>query len=106
MAERDVVVRPDLAGDGAGAELVLRVGVGVEEVDDERLASRLGQRQRRRPHRAFVERRAHRSVGHDALGHLAAQLARDERLEGAEHAVGFGSGAPAEFQDVAEAFAW
>ena len=102
VAEGDIRIRPDRAGDGAGAQLVLRVGVGVEEVDHQGLAALLQQGAHRLGHRRFVEGRAHRAVGHDALRHLAAPFARDQRLEGAEQAIGLRSRAAPEFEDVAK----
>ena len=103
MPERDVFVGPQGARDLAGAQLVRRVGVGVQEVDDEALAASRDQRVHRRRQRRLVERGHHLAACIHALGHLEAQLARDDRLEGAGHAVGLGPGAPAQLERVAEA---
>ena len=54
----------------------------------------------------LVERRHDLAVGVHALVDLEAQLARDQRLEGAGHAVGLRPGAAAELEGVAEARAW
>ena len=56
MAGGDVAVRPEFGGDLGGAPLMRRVGVGMQEMDDQRLAAG-GDQSRRRP-RAPRPRRA------------------------------------------------
>ncbi len=102
VAERHIVIGPDLPRDGARPQLMGGVGVGVQEMDDEALAAIRRQPQRRGPHGVFIERRHHPAARVHALGNLDPQLARDQRLERAEQAVGLRSGAPAEFQRVAK----
>ena len=102
-AERDGRVGPDLAGDGAGAALVIGVEIGVDEVDDERLGARRSRRFDRLPYLVLVEFRHHRAGSVDPLRHLEAALARHDGLEAAEHAPRVGPGAPAELQRVAKA---
>ena len=57
-------------------------------------------------HLVLVERRAHRARRLDALGDLEPQLARDERHEGAGHAVGLRPRAAAELDACRESRAW
>ena len=66
-------------------------------------APALPERARRLTHLLLVEREHDLAVGVDALGHLEAQLPRDERLEGALQAVRGRAGAAPELQHVAEA---
>ena len=98
-----VVVRPQLAGDGLRQPLVHGVPVGVQEVDDQRLAARLEQRGDRLAQSRLVERTAHSSGRVDALVDLAAERAGDQRHEATEQPVGRRAGAPSELQHVAEA---
>ena len=57
-------------------------------------------------HRGLVERGQHPAAGVHALGHLEAQVARDDGGEAAGHAVGLRAGAAAELEHVAEALRW
>ena len=103
MADRDVGVGPDLADDLGGAVLVRRIDVAVQEMDDDRLRAQRDQAPRRRLDVRLVERADDCAVGIHALPDLAAQLARDQRLEGAGHAVGLRPRAAAELEHVAKA---
>ncbi|KAJ0340352.1 hypothetical protein COL154_014178, partial [Colletotrichum chrysophilum] len=103
VAERDVAVRPDPGGDLAGALLMDRIGVGVQEMDDEGLAALVDQVSERGAQGFLVERQQHIAAGIEALGHFQTQVARNDRPELALHAVGVRAGAAPEFQNVAEA---
>ena len=96
-------VGPDLAGNRAGAALVIGIEIGVDEVNDQRLGTGSPARPRPPSHPVLVERGHHRARGVDPLRHLEAALARHDGLEAAEHAPRVGPGAPAELQRVAEA---
>src|SRR4029453_18019568 len=87
----------------AGPTLVTVVDVGVDEVDDEGLDALRVERLGGAAYLALVERDDHLALGVDPLGHLQAQLARDEGLERALKAVRRGSRAPAELEHIAEA---
>ena len=102
-AYRDEGGGPDLARDGAGGLLVRGIGIGMDEADDQRLGAELEQPAHGGPHRVGVERDHHIALGVDALRHFEAQLARDQRLEAADHAVAEGPRAAAELQHIAEA---
>ena len=72
-------------------------------MDDEALAARGDQRVDGRLHLVLVERRQHVAARVHALVDLEPQLARDQRLERAGHAVGLRPRAAAELEGVAEA---
>ena len=101
-AGADKCVRPQLARNPGRAPLVRRVRVGMDEMDDERLAARVAQGGHRASKLFFVERDDDPALRVDALGHVEAQLARDQRLEAAGEAPVVRPGAPAELQGVAE----
>jgi hypothetical protein len=103
VAEGHVVVGPKGARDFPGAQLVRRVGIGMQEVDDEALAALGQQCAGSRRNAGLVERAHHVAARVHALIDLDAAVAGDERLKGADHAVGLGTGAAAELQGVAEA---
>ena len=103
MARRDVVVRPEVLRYLGSAALMRGVGVGVEEVDDERLAAGGEQRLHSPLHFLFVERRAHRTRGFDAFGYFQPQIARDDRDKSAGHAVGLRTRAAAKLDYIAKA---
>ena len=103
VPERDVVVGPELARDLAGAQLVGRVGVGVQEMDDQALAAHGQQGAHGIRQLVLGERRDDLARHVHALVDLDAALARDQRLEAAGHAVGVGPRAAAELERVAEA---
>ena len=71
-------------------------------MDHQRLGATLAQAMHFPPHRRFVERGQDPTGGVDALGHLGPQIARDECLKAAGHAVGIGARAAAELQHVAK----
>ena len=75
----------------------------MDEVDHQRLDAALAQPRRRAPHLVLVEGRDLLPLGVHPLGDLQAQLARDQRLEGALEPVGRRPRAAAQLQDVAEA---
>ena len=101
-AGADERVRPQLAGDPGRAPLVGGIRVGVEEVDDERLAARVAERGHRPPELVLVEGNDHPPLRVHALGDVEAELARDQRLEAAGQAPAVRPGAPAELERVAE----
>ena len=103
VAHGDRRVRPDLGGDRRGAALVSGIGVGVQEMDDERLAARGEQRRDGGAGGRLVERGQHPAAGVHPLGNLEPEVARDDRREAAGHAVGLRTGAAAELEHVAEA---
>ncbi len=91
------------AHDLRGALLVRRVAVAVDEADGDRLDPRRLELTRRLAHAGLVERLDDRAIGGDALAHLQAVAARDQRprlrpgeVEHVRHA-----DAP-DLQDVAE----
>ena len=102
-AHRHVRVRPRRGHQIAGPTLVTVVDVGVDEVDDEGLDALRAERLGGAAYLALVERDDHLTLGVDPLGHLQAQLARDEWLERALEAVRRRSRAPAELEHIAEA---
>ena len=102
MAGGDVVVGPERRHDALGPLLVLRVAIGVQEVDDHRFAAACEQLLGRRCHLILIERDHHEASGIHAFRHLQAQLARDERLEPSGESIGLRPGAPAELQHVPE----
>ena len=55
-------------------------------------------------HALLIDRRQDLAGSIESLAHLQPQVTRDQRLEGADHAVGIGPGAPPQFEHVAEAF--
>ena len=65
-----------------------RVGVGVQEMDDQAFAAHGQEPRAPHPQLRLVERSDHLSRHVHALVDLDAPLARDQRLEGAGHAVG------------------
>ncbi len=102
MAGGDVAVRPEFGGNLGRAALVRRIGVGVEEVDDEGLATLVEQGGDGGADAFLVERLAHRARGLHALPDLEPEVARDHRHEAAGHAVGLRPRPPAELDDVAK----
>ena len=102
MAHGHIVVRPYLRDDLGGALFVGGVDVGMEEVDHHDLHIQFSQAPHRLAHPVFVEGAQHLAGRVDALGHLESVLARDQRLERADHAVGMRPRAAAELQHVAK----
>ncbi len=100
---RDVGVGPERGGDLARLALVRVVDVRVHEVDHQGLDALPAQPQDRLAHLVRSQRRDHEALGVDALVHLEAEIARDQRLEVALEPVGRGARAPAQLQHVAEA---
>ena len=72
-------------------------------MDDERLGAGRAQRLGSAPHRLLVERDHHFPFGIHALGHLDAEIARDEGLERSLEAVRCGTRAASQLQHVPEA---
>ena len=103
MTGRDVAVRPELQRDPFGQELVLGVAVGVQEMDDERLAARVQQRADRAAQPFLVERAAHAARRVDPLVHLVPEATGHERDEAAEQSVRGRARAAAELEHVPEA---
>ena len=103
VPERDVGVRPGALRDLGGAALVRRVGIGMQKMDDERLAPGGKKRFDALLDLGLVERRQDLAAGAHALADFEAQLARDQRLEGAGEAVRLRPGAAAELEGIAEA---
>ena len=101
-ARADVRVRPQLARDLGRAPLVGRVGVGMHEVNDQRLAARVAKGDDGRAELVFVERDDDPALRVHALGHVEPQLARDQRLEAPRESPPARPGAPAELEGVAE----
>ena len=101
-AGADERVRPQLARDLGRAPLVGRIRVGVHEMDDERLASRVAQGGDCASKLVFVEGDDDTALRVHALGHIEPQLARNQRLEGAGEAPVVRPGAAAELEGVAE----
>ena len=71
-------------------------------MDDERLAARVAQGGHRASKLFFVERDDDPALRVNALGHVEAQLARDQRLEAAGETPVVRPGAPAKFQGITE----
>jgi hypothetical protein len=103
MTQCDVVVGPGLPRNLAGAALVRRVAVAVQEVDGQGFAARIQQLPQSPTHCVLVQRHQDLPVGVHALRDLQAQLPRYQRHEAAGEAVGRGPGATPQFQHVAEA---
>src|ERR1700738_3438449 len=80
-----------------------RIDIGVEKMDDERFDAACQQRCHRRLYLGTVELAQNLTVGIDALVDLETQLARDQRFEAADEAVGLRPRPAAELEDVAEA---
>ena len=78
MRKADVKVRAFLAQDVADAQLMLRLAIGVNERNRDRLDLLLAQRVGERAHRAFVERQQHAAVGGDALRRFEPQRTRNQ----------------------------
>jgi hypothetical protein len=70
-----------LGRDLARAQLVRGVGIGVQEVDHQRLAARVEQRRDRGAQRVLVERGQHAAARVHPLGHLQPQVAGDHGRE-------------------------
>src|SRR5262249_8881082 len=83
--------------------LVLRIRVGMQEVDDERLDAILPKSCRRPTYAVVIKRDEDVTLGVDTLGHLQTVLARDQWLERASQAVRVWPGTPAELEAVAKA---
>ena len=79
------------------------IGVGVQEVNDERFAAAVQQAAHGVAHFLLVERRPHRARRLQPLRDFQSQVAWDDRDEAARHAVGIRPGAAAEFENVTEA---
>jgi hypothetical protein len=103
MPERDVAVGPEALEDSECRQLMGRIGIGVEEVDDDRLATGREQASSRLLHLRLIERNEDASCVIHALADAEPELARDQRLEAAGHAVGVRPGAPAKFQHITKA---
>jgi hypothetical protein len=98
-----MIVRPELCCDLRRPLLMHGIGIGVEEMDDERLAAGLLEAHYRRPKLGLVERHAHGAAGFDTLSHLQPQIARNDRHENAGHPIGVRPGPAAKFDDIAKA---
>ena len=97
-----------LGGDLGSAALMRRIGVGMQEMDDQRSAAGLNAR-RRTAMRISSSSSGVRTVPGclDALGNLEPQIARDcTGTEDAGHAVGLRPGAAAEFDRCRGSRAW
>ncbi len=103
VAGGDVAVRPAFARELERALFVRGVDVAVQEMDDERFATRRGEAFYRVAQRGFIERYDFLALGVHALGHFDSQLARHQRLEPALQPVRMGPCAPAQFEHVAKA---
>ena len=99
----DVGIRPDGAHGRDGAALVLRVGVGIDEHDRERLGAGLEQILGGGRHLGHINARADAAVRERALADFQPPVARHHRLEPAPQAPGLRPVAPAHFQHVAKA---
>ena len=87
-----------------GAALLMRwVGVGMDEMDYQRLGAVLEQAVHGLPHCRVVKRRQDPAGGIDALGHLGPEVARDQRLEAPGHPVRIGASAATQFEHIAKA---
>ncbi len=102
MAQRDEIVRPDLPQQLCRAQFMRRVGISMQEMHHHRLAPRRQQRPPRLAHRVIVKRRHHPARRIHPLRHFQPQVARDDRAEGAGHAVGLRPRPPPKLQHVAE----
>ena len=102
MARRDIVVRPDFSHGPGGAKLVLRIGVGMQKMDNDGLASRFQQSVRRGLDLRLLKRRHDPAGGIHAFFDLETKVARNDGFEFAPHAVGGGPGPAPELQDIAE----
>ena len=80
-----------------------RIGVGVQEMDDQRVRSPRPSGRRPRCARSASSSGVRTApAGLHPLANLEPEVARDDRHEGAGHAVGLRPGAAAELDDVAE----
>ena len=98
----DECVGPKLARDFRRPPLVGRIRIGMDEVNDERLAARVAQGGHRVPELVLVERENDPALRVDTLGHVEAQLARNQRLEAAAQPPAARPGASTELKGVAE----
>lgn len=102
VADSDVIVRPEFGRDLRGAAFMKRIGIGMQEMNDEGFTTRRQQPAYGMPHAVFVERNAHLARRFHAFVDLKAQETRNDGLERAGHAIGLRPGTPAEFDDIAE----
>ena len=102
VTRRDVAVRPEFGGDLGRPALMRGVGVGMQEMNDERLAAGGEQPLHRLAHVVLVERHAHGAGGLHPLGHFQPQVAWNDGHEGSGHAIGLRPGAPAELDHIAK----
>ena len=91
--DRDEGIGPQLARDLTGSLFVRRIDIGVQEADDQRLRATGDQEANGAPHRLFIERPQYVAPSIETFRHLDAQMARDQRLEAADHAVAERAGA-------------
>ncbi len=103
MRGGDVEARMRLGNSRDRRLLVRRVGVGMQEVDHDRFRSELHEALGRGADAGLIERREHPALRIYALGYLEPQLAVDQGLEAAGHAVGVGPRAASELEHVAKA---
>ena len=103
VAGGDMTVRPIFGSDLGGPPLMRRVGIGVQEMDDQGFAAGGQQVLNGVAYLPFVERHAHRARGLEALRHFQPEIARDDGHETAGHAIGLRPGSPPEFDHVAKA---
>ena len=103
VAAGDETVGPDFRRDLGGAVFMHRVAVGMQEMDDQRLAAARQQELAGGVYVLGFQRRQYFAVRIHPLVDLHAQLARDQRHELAFQPVGLGPGAAAQLQHVAEA---
>ena len=103
MTGGDMLVRPDLAGDPGGAQLVCGICVGMKEMNDEGFTSFVEEPANGFTHAVLVKRHAHRTRGVETLGYLDPEIAWNDRHEHARHSVGLGPGTATELDHVAKA---
>ena len=102
MGRGHMRVWPKLSHGGHRPLLVYRVGVGVDEEDTHRFATRFEQRTRLRAHLLQIDQRVQRAIGQHALIDLQPQVARNHWQEGAAQSPGLRPVTPAHLQHIAE----
>ena len=96
----DMVVRPDAADRFEGGDLIVVIGIGVDEHDTDRLAPQLQQVGCGTAHLVGVHRLEDRAIGECPFVDLDRHVAGHDVLEAAPQPPGVGTVAPTHLQDV------
>ena len=100
MTGRDIRVGPHLTRDFSSAQFMGRVGVGVQEMDHQRLAPRINQRLNLGAQRILIQRRQNITARIHPFWYFKAQVAGDDRRKLPLHPVRLRSGPPPQFQHI------